>query len=287
MLFIIRSGGIFDKKVTVLMNFELFVPCPNRDVQRMSIDRAVHLGWDGLVLTQTIHAAAKIPEPLEPTELNPECEAIVKRNYGLCVLGSYPAFPQFTRLNLETDSTDDARAFIKNAKNTRFSLLSITPQSDAVLKAAAQSSDLDIDIISVDPQKLHLKNIWKDLKAAVSRGIIIEFRYAHFIDYKKRQALFNALSSATFVLRGRNILLSFGSPDTEVMRSPSDVLNIANLLGIKNPEKLTNEVAKQVLAKGLARQTHVGITRELPDTVSKADDDDDSLDFDIVIKTPN
>ena len=117
----------------------------------------------------------------------------------------------------------------------------------------------------------------------MSRGIILEFRYANFMDYKKRQALINAAQSATFILRGRNILLSYGSPDTDVMRSPSDVLNIANLLGIKNPGKITNEIAKKVLAKGLARQTHVGITRELPD--KSTDESDDDSDLEIVIKT--
>jgi RNase P/RNase MRP subunit p30 len=267
------------------MNFELNMPCPNRDVQRMSIDRAIRLGWDGVVLTQTVYSSAKIPQPLEPTELNDECRSIVERNYGLCVLGSYPPFPQFTRLNLETEKVDDLKTLIRNSGSIRHSIISVTPLSEAVFRFACQCSDKDIDIISINPSRFDAKKKWKDAKGAVSKGIVIEFHYDDFLDYKKRQSLISAVQSAAFVLRARNILLSYGSQDTEIMRSPSDVLNIANLLAINNPHKLTNEIAKKVLAKGLARQTHVGITRELPIIIKDADDESDSSDLEIVIKT--
>ena len=127
------------------------------------------------------------------------------------------------------------------------------------------------------------------MQAAVNRGVNVELRYGNFItrgsgDFsKERQTLINAAQSVTFVLRGRNILLSYGMNESEYMRKPSDVLNIARLLQIKNPNKITNEIPKGVLAKGLSRLSHVGITRVLKSKEESSSESDEEMPF--IIKT--
>ena len=276
-------------KVTLKMNFELFLPCPRKDSGdfsevRMAIDRAIHYGWDGVVLTTTIKNLSNIPTPPEPFELNSECQAIIQRRFGLCVLNDYPPFPQYTRLNLETDSLEFAKKF----SSTQYNLLSITPLSDAAFKAACANAD--IDIISVDLSKYDPKKLWKETKAAISRGLCVELLYGNFIldsanGPKVRQALFNAAKSITFLLRGRNIILSCGMMGPEYIRSPSDVLNIAQLLEIKNPNNLTNSISKSILAKGLARSSHAGITRTVgKKRIERNEDSESDSDLLIVVK---
>ena len=280
---------LFDKSDKSSMNFELFLPCPPRNSNdfnevRMAVDRAVHYGWDGVVLTTTIKNLSNIPLPPEPIELTSECQAIIQRRFGLCVLNDYPPFPQYTRLNLETDSQEFAKKF--SAPN--YSLLSITPLNDNAFKAACANSE--IDIISIDLSKYDPKKLWKEVKPAISRGLYVELLYSNFImeppkGISVRQALFNAAKSVTFLLRGRKILLSCGGLGPEFIRRPSDVLNIAQLLQIKKPGMLTNEISKSVLAKGLARSTHAGITRTVgTKRIDQSDESDSDMELLIVTK---
>ena len=194
------------------------------------------------------------------------------------------SIPQYTRLNLETDSQEFAKRF----SGTNYKMLSITPLSDAAFKAACANSD--IDIISIDLSKYDPKKLWKEVKPAINRGLCVELLYSNFImelpdGARVRQALFNAAKSVTFLLRGRNIIFSCGGLGPDFIRKPSDVVNIAQLLQIKNPNKIPNEIAKSILAKALARSTHAGITRTVgPKRHQETESDEDSDDLEIVIK---
>ena len=271
------------------MNFELFIHCPRRESNdfnevRMAVDRAIHYGWDGVALTTTIKNLSNIPFPPEPIELNPECKSIIQRRFGLCVLNDYPPFPQYTRLNLETDSQEFAKKF----SGTNYKILSITPLSDAAFKAAC--SNADIDIISIDLSKYDPKKLWKEIKPAINRGLCVELLYSNFImelpeGARVRQALFNAAKSVTFLLRGRNIIMSCGGLGPDFIRKPSDVVNIAQLLQIKKPNMIPNEISKSILAKALARSTHAGITRTVgPKRIQETDSEDEIDELAIVIK---
>lgn len=260
------------------MNFELFLPYEqeggivNQEV-RMAVDRSVKTGWDGVVLTVNVRSMKNVPPPPEPVQLSNEAEAIVNRRYSLFCLSDYAKFSQFTRLNLETDSIDEVHAFMRQMPALRYSMYSVTPLSEQVFKMACQT--MDIDIISLDLPAYMPKKKWKDLKGAVNRGIAVEIRYSQFLKSSQmRQSLISAAKSLTFVLRRRNILLSNGCLDSDLIRSPSDVHNIAALLKIKHPELITNSIPKSVLAKGLSRSSYSGIARLMKDIPVSSDEED-------------
>ena len=241
------------------------------------VERSIRSGWDGVVLTTNVRTMKNVPPPPEPVQISAEAEAIIQRRHSLFCLSDYPTFPQFTRLNLETDSVDEVHAFMRQMPSLGYSLYSVTPLNEQIFKMACQT--MDIDIISLDLPAYMPKKKWKDLKGAVNRGIAVEIRYSQFLkSLQMRQDLISAAKSLTFVLRRRNILLSHGCLDTDLVRSPSDVHNIAALLNIKHPENITNSIPKKVLSKGLSRNTFSGIARAMkPIEESSTDEEDDFI----------
>ena len=272
------------------MNFELHVLYDEEgvgpyDALRMTVDRMVRYGWDGIVLTRNVQSARKIVAPPDPIPLSKRAQALIERRYGLTVLGDYIPFPQYSRVNLVTDEVQEVNQLGRTIANIAYDVVSVTPLNDDVLKAVCATAD--VDLITIDTAKYVPRKCWKLLKGAVNRGIAIEFLYSHFLegDYQVK-TLIAGCQSATHATKGRKaisriILLSNGSDSPDFVRSPADVRNLARLLGIPNETKITSEFAKKVLANGLARRTHAGVVRKMKEP---AKEEDEPLDLKIVIK---
>ena len=262
------------------MNIELFLPYEKtngilNDELRILINKCIKFGWNGVVLTNTIYKVKNLPLPPEPILLSKESEFINERNYGLYCLSDYSPFPQFTRLNLETDSMEEIHSFNRQLSTLKYTLFSITPLSEHVYKYVCQNSE--IDILSLDISKYIPKGNWKDLKTAINRGIYIELRYSQILfSSNQRQTFFSTCSSIIHVTRGKNIIFGFGIIDSDKIRQPSDLIHLATLLQIKNPLNITNILPKKVISLGLSRQSHVGITRKMK-KLSESESEDDFL----------
>lgn len=275
------------------MNFELNLPfdptSTTHDYLRISIDRLVQYGWGGCVLTINVTTMKKLPPPPVPFPLSDRAKAIIDQQYGLYVLSDYQKFPQFTRLNLITDDPHEISFLNRVLPTLAYDIVSVTPLSDSVFKELC--SKTDIDMISFDVMKYMPKSCWKDLKAAVNRDIAIELLYSNFLGSELQQKnLISACDSICHSTKGRKqkgrvIILSCGSDDPDLIRSPADIRSIANLLQIRRYNQITSKMPKTVISRGLSRKTNVGITRKikelLPESSSDSDDDDD---FDIMIK---
>jgi ribonuclease P/MRP protein subunit RPP1 len=254
------------------MDFDLFVLFESEsdipdDALRMTVDRMVRYGWAGLVLTRNVTSVRRLPPPPSPLALSDIARAHVERRFTLCVLHDYPAFPQFTRLNLATGDMQEIHQLTRLLSGIRFDVVSVTPLSDEVFRALC--STVDVDVISLDPTRYLPKHCWKDLKSAVNRGIAIEFLYSQFLAGDAAlKTLISCCQSVVHATRGRNakarkLFFSFGSDSPDRVRSPADVRAFGRLVGLPRVERLTSEVVKAVLAKGLARQSHAGAVRRV------------------------
>lgn len=271
------------------MNFELHVLYDDEgvapyDALRMSIDRHIRYGWDGIVLTRNVESARKVVAAPDPVPLSNRAKAIIERRYGLTVLGDYKPFPQYSRLNLVTNEVQEVNQLNRNIASLSYDIISVTPLNDDVFRTVCSTSD--VDIITVDTSRYVPKKCWKELKAAVNRGIAIEFLYSRFLenDYQLK-TIIAACQSTVHATKGRKamtrvILLSNGSDSPDFVRSPADVRNLARMVGLPNDAKITSEFAKNVLAKGLARRTHAGVVRKMREPAREDEDEE----LQIVIK---
>jgi RNase P/RNase MRP subunit p30 len=264
------------------MDFDLFVLFASEtdlpdDSLRMTVDRMIRYGWNGIVLTRSVPTVKRLLPPPSPVTLSDIATANIERRYGLCVLGDYPAFPQFTRLNLVTGDVQEVHLLTRELSKIRYDLISVTPLSDDVFRLLCSTTD--IDLITLDVSKYLPKKCWKELKAAVNRDVGIEFVYSQFLgnDWQLKN-LISACQSVVHATRGRNaksrrIFLSFGSDEPGLVRTPSDVRNFARLVGIPDEDRVTGEVVKEVLARGMARKTHAGAVRRMRVTEGDLVDD--------------
>ncbi|KAH0792446.1 ribonuclease P protein subunit p30-like [Histomonas meleagridis] len=276
------------------MEFEVNLPYETvenipSDQLRMSINRVVRCGWNGVVLTVNVTTMNKYPPPPDPLTLSDASSASIRRSYGLCVLSDYPKFPQFTRLNLITDNIQEIHQLSRHLNTIRYDLISVTPLTDSVFKAACSSAD--IDILSIDVSKYQPISCWKELKSLVNRGVAIELQYSMFLQTdSKMKSLISAAASICHATKGRHgkdriILLGCGSNDPDFIRSPSDIRNLARLLGLPKVETLTNTAVRDVVAKGMARKANAGTVRRMKERIlEQSDDSDDFIDF-VVKKT--
>lgn len=271
------------------MNFDLHVLYDEEGVApydslRMSIDRHIRYGWDGVVLTRNVESARKVVAPPDPVPLSKRAKALIERRYGLSVLGDYKPFPQYSRLNLVTDEVQEVNQLNRTITTVCYDVVSVTPLNDDVFKAVCSTSD--VDLITIDTARYVPRKCWKDLKAAVNRGVAIEFLYSRFMESDHQvKTIIAACQSTVHATKGRKaatriILLSNGSDSADSVISPADVRNLARMVGIPNETKITNEFAKSILAKGLARRTHVGVVRKLKEPEPERDD----AELEIVIK---
>lgn len=261
---------------------------------RMCIDRLIRFGWNGVALTYNITSMKKVPPLPDTLPLSESAQGTVARRCGLYVLSDYPSFPQFNRLNLVTDDMQEVHLLVRNLPNLKFDLISITPLSEQVFKSAC--SNIDIDILCIDVAKPMYKNMsnsgWKDLKAAINRGVAIELLYPRFSGKPyERQAIVNTFTKINHATSGRlskakQIILSFGSDDPNEIRSPSDIRNLGRLFQMKRPDEMTSLIPKQIIGKGLARNLNSGaIRKKKPKPVRELNETEDDL-LDLIVDAP-
>lgn len=271
------------------MNFEsnLTYNYENNDQLRLSINRAVKVGYQGVVMTVNVTTMKKYPPPPDPLPISPDMISIVQRNCSLYVLGDHPKFPQFTRLNLVTDNIQEIHQLGRVLNDVKYDLVSVTPLSDNVFKAACSS--LDIDILCFDVNKYLPIKCWKELKSLVNRDIAIELSYSAFL--KGEQSMKHFISAAQSIIqatkgrhsKNRMILLGCGSDDPDMLRGPEDVRCLARLVGLPKVETMNNALIKKLIGKGLARKSNSGTVRKLKERIiENAQNDDDLFGFTVV-----
>jgi len=74
--------------------------------------------------------------------------AAVDCRCGLCVLGEYQPFPQYTRLNLPTAYPRELHRRARAISCLAYDVVGVTPISDEVCRLARSASD--VDVITID-----------------------------------------------------------------------------------------------------------------------------------------
>ncbi|KAJ3139369.1 hypothetical protein HK100_011774 [Physocladia obscura] len=138
---------------------------------------------------------------------------------------------------------DDSNLSIKmdasNQKLAAFDLLAVTPTTEKAFQHAAQN--FDVDIIALDlATKLPFYIKKTTVNAATQRGIYFELNYSQCIrDQTARKNIISNLQQFIRVTNGKNLIISSDAWKALDIRSPHDVINLAQVFGV--PDRYARE----------------------------------------------
>ncbi|CAM9499907.1 unnamed protein product, partial [Heterosigma akashiwo] len=208
--------------------------------QRQAIvEQADSLGYGCIAFNKIIHGQIRIQDACIRKEI------IVQDKDG-----KLPT--QLTRATISVDSSEEASALPSADKVLQtYDIVAVRPTSAKAFSALCQLPKICADIISLDfSERLGFFLHKRDIDAAVARGMIFEVEYSPAIrdSSAKRHLVSNSTTLISF-LRGRHIIFSSGSESFMDLRSPSDVMNISQVLGIKREAstKVVSCTCKKVL----------------------------------------
>lgn len=124
-----------------------------------------------------------------------------------------------------------------NAQNDvikSYDLIAIQPETEKMFQVAC--SNLDIDIISLDmTSRLGFPIKAGYVRQALDRGVVFEFCYGPLIAdaTARRNIVGNSRNIMRFGLnKGNGLIFTSGTDSAWQFRAPSDVINLAGLLGL-------------------------------------------------------
>lgn len=114
-----------------------------------------------------------------------------------------------------------------------YDFIAVQPENEKMFQVAC--THLDIDMITLDMSgRLAFPLRPGYLKLAMDRGVVFELQYAPMIrdPSARRHTIANALSLLRTLKGGKHVVLSSGATAPWQIRAPSDVMNLAGLLGV-------------------------------------------------------
>ncbi|CAM9352548.1 unnamed protein product [Ectocarpus sp. 13 AM-2016] len=174
---------------------------------------------------------------------------------------------QVSRLTVVLESPADAQSLTAGSEALQsYDVVAAVPCCQRSFEVLCKDSD--VDVISLPSGKRLPFNInKKNTDAALSRGAVFEVTYSQAIQNSsnRRFLLANCEALLTFT-RGRGILLASGAETWLNCRSPHDVANLGQLLGLSQEQSLraVSDTPLAVLRRAEARkgrrETARGIT---------------------------
>eukprot|EP00455_Lapot_gusevi_P041291 TRINITY_DN4772_c0_g2_i2.p1 TRINITY_DN4772_c0_g2~~TRINITY_DN4772_c0_g2_i2.p1 ORF type:complete len:334 (+),score=50.82 TRINITY_DN4772_c0_g2_i2:71-1072(+) len=205
-------------------------------------ETAIKLGYDGIAFNHTTNRrltnkdACKIKLP----QIKPELVQQLSHRSSLRFETKHGAFRQLKRLTVVLEETAQIQSLnISNPVLKTYDLIAVKPTDEKLFHLACHQ--LEVDIICLDmSQKLPFYIKRPSVNRALERGIYFEIQYGDAIrDSKLFRHLVHNIQALTHFTRGKQILFSSESKRPLDMRSPYDVINLAVLLGLTQPQALS------------------------------------------------
>ncbi|KAJ0245918.1 Protein GAMETOPHYTE DEFECTIVE 1 [Hirschfeldia incana] len=141
-------------------------------------------------------------------------------------------FRQYTRVTVKLESK--AQCLSLNSGNPvlkSYDIVAVRPMNQYAFDQACAKAE--VDIISIDFSNLPFRLMHPSVKAAIKRGVYFEIKYFDFLTdaEKRRQVISNAKLLVDWT-KGKNLIISSGSPSVTELRGPNDVINLMSLLGL-------------------------------------------------------
>lgn len=200
------------------------------------------LGYDAVVLNHT--CIARLPKTARPFG-RVEYPSTGKRR----------PLRQYTRLTLVLDNPqqnygiNSANEIVKS-----YDFLAIQPQNERMLLNVVNSLDCDIISIDIGQSRLPFQLKHGVVKQAIARGMYFELAYGKaLLDLEGRRNVISNARLITRVTKGRNTFLACGGDEEWMVRAPSDVGAIAELLGIGKSTGVVASVPQSCLTRAGTR----------------------------------
>ncbi|KAF3535917.1 hypothetical protein F2Q69_00019276 [Brassica cretica] len=141
-------------------------------------------------------------------------------------------FRQYTRVTVKLESK--AQCLGLNSGNPvlkSYDIVAVRPMNQYAFDQACTKAE--VDIISIDFSNLPFRLMHPTVKAAIKRGVYFEIKYSDLLKdaEKRRQVISNAQLLVDWT-KGKNLIISSGSPSVTELRGPNDVINLMSLLGL-------------------------------------------------------
>jgi ribonuclease P/MRP protein subunit RPP1 len=232
---------------------DLNVNSSNKDV----ILTAIRLGYNAVAINTSVKNYADFSKqkytPVTPLDLSKFSTPEIAELSHL-KLSQIKNFKQYTRITLPYEDKGNQNFTFTNVQLQKFDIIAAIPANEKEFHNCCETGQ--IDIISL-PVPLGFSLRVKDIKIALSRGIMFEIAYTKSLrDQTFRR---NIIKDGNFLVTstlGRNIILSSGANTPLDLRGPYDVINLGFLFGLDNgkaKQSLTNNVL-QCLKHGEARK---------------------------------
>jgi RNase P/RNase MRP subunit p30 len=218
---------------------------------RQIIQRAWELGWNCIAWNTISHGKATtsaVRANIVNLDLNDQNEANFNRlmsgqgdilqkwvNKRKKLTDTTGSLRQLQRITLTIDDIIDAQSLTSgNELLKSFDIVAVRPENIKIFSYLCKTAD--IDIICLDfTHRLPFNLNKKLLDCAVERGITFEVQYSSILssNSSNRRELFSNTTVLIEYLKGKNIILTSGADAFNQLRAPYDVINLGQLLNIK------------------------------------------------------
>ncbi|KAF8061226.1 hypothetical protein N665_1210s0009 [Sinapis alba] len=190
-------------------------------------------------------------------------------------------FRQYTRVTVKLESK--AQCMGLNSGNPvlkSYDIVAVRPMNQFAFDQACTKAE--VDIISIDFSNLPFRLMHPSVNAAIKRGIYFEIKYSDLLKDadKRRQVISNAKLLVDWT-KGKNLIISSGSPSVTELRGPNDVINLMSLLGLSTEraraaisKNCRNMIAKILKKKRFHKEAvKVELLSSIDDTFSRTSGD--------------
>ncbi|XP_009120518.2 protein GAMETOPHYTE DEFECTIVE 1 isoform X2 [Brassica rapa] len=204
--------------------------------------KAMELGYVGIAHSHSIEGAMSEKDsctiPLltlgSLVKAAPRLASSVAFHRGLLNVPRSTPFRQYTRVTVILESK--AQCLALNSGNPvlkSYDIVAVRPMNQYAFDQACAKAE--VDVISIDFSNLQFRLMHPTVKAAVKRGVYFEIKYSLLLSdaEKRRQVISNAKLLVDWT-KGKNLIISSGSPSVTELRGPNDVINLMSLLGLSS-----------------------------------------------------
>lgn len=156
-----------------------------------------------------------LPEPLEIDDLTEEFRG--KLNILSRITFSYSDPVRTHSLN-------------QSAILKKYNIFAVLPKSKNAFQHAC--SQLNTDIITVNPTNIGWKFTRKLYMQAIERGVHFEIKYSEIIQSKTRKFAMNYCYLLHTFGKSKKVIISSGTDDVNLIRNPYDIIALAAVLGL-------------------------------------------------------
>ncbi|RLU15007.1 hypothetical protein DMN91_012894 [Ooceraea biroi] len=219
------SNGFFDLCINISNE--------NEECLKDTLLRLYQMGYRTVALNQTLHESAFdndkkkkkgtenktlaniVPDPIDVRQLNEEFKG------KLCILN---------RITFICSDPAKTHTLAHCATMKKYHLYAIVPTKQNMLEFAC--SQLNADLITIRSPASGIKMSRKLYRQAVGRGMWFEIQYADLLNQKTRVTTIYYSHLFYMYYKSRNVIISSGATNANLIRSPYDIISLGTLLGL-------------------------------------------------------